>query len=321
MARFSQSLGRRFAQAAATRVGRWITLLVVLALLLFSGIRRSATTVTSTCRLTLPRVVSHRGVDEDEHGPAPSTLPKIGALIDDGIGSFDLDLFWADDGGGTTLFIGHPPSLRKMWKLADEVHATPLDTLRTRAQPDGLLRFTDLLALLARRRADVGTVSLELKFPTHPEWMRRLRMMYAQAAAHGVAQLIAGIVSSRAEAVAHRAAQAAAGVRVPLLCILRDIDAPVGADGEPHPNASMMRASADAFDGWAPSWKLLEPSLLTAAQSAPLSVWSVDTEAQLRRVFTHGPKDVISNRPRWARKTLAAWQRDVCAGVPDTPDK
>ena len=172
--------------------------------------RRRVDGIAAGCR-RLPRVVSHRGVDEDERGgPAPSTLAQLGALLDDGFSSFDLDLFWASDGGGSGLFVGHPPSLKKMWSLADEVHATPLEALRARARPDGLLPLTDLLALLSRRRASVGLVSLELKFPTHPEWRRRLKILYEQVAAAGVATLIGGVLGSRAEALAHREAQAAA---------------------------------------------------------------------------------------------------------------
>ena len=57
---------------------------------------------------------------------------------------------------------------------------------------------------------------------------------------------------------------------------------------------------------------LLEPSLRGAAAGLPLSVWAVDTDEQLTRVFVHGPRDVISNRPRWARRTLAQWHKEEC---------
>ena len=295
---------------------RWLGLLAVLALLLFSGLfggtsTSTTTTIAAGCR-RLPRVVSHRGVDEDERGgPAPSTLAQLGALLDDGFSSFDLDLFWASDGGGSGLFVGHPPSLKKMWSLADEVHATPLEALRARARPDGLLPLTDLLALLSRRRASVGLVSLELKFPTHPEWRRRLKILYEQVAAAGVATLIGGGLGSRAEALAHREAQAAAGARAPLLLVLRDIDAPVGADGAPHANASAIVQAASLFDGGiSASVKLLEPSLRGAA--SPLAIWTVDDEPSLRRCFRVGPDDVVSNRPRWARRTLARWRQAEC---------
>ena len=299
----------------ATRIGRWAALLSICGMMLFSGLFGSTTsTISATCRLAVPRIVSHRGVDEDELGAKPSTLARIVALIDDGFSSFDLDLFWAADKDLASLFVGHPPSLRKLWGLTDEVHATPLATLRTRSQPDGLLPLHELLALLARRRSEVanGMVSLELKFPNHPEWRRKLGLLYSQIASHGVAPLVAAVVGGEGEAAAHREAQAKAGVRVALLCVLRDIDAPKGADGWPHANATAMAMTARSYDGWAPSWQLLEPNLRGATRGLPVSTWAVDTEEQLRRSFVYRPRDIISNRPRWARHTLARWHKEEC---------
>ena len=71
-------------------------------------------------------------------------------------------------------------------------------------------------------------------------------------------------------------------------------------------------------DGWSPSYKLLEPSLKAAAGGAPLSVWAIDAEPPLRNAFQIGPRDVISNRPRWARRMLTAWQKEECAKL--TPE-
>ena len=306
---------RRLATLAATRIGRWTSLLSILALLLFSGLSRySGSSASSTCRLSLSRVVSHRGVDEDEHGPVPSTLSQIERLLDDGFGSFDLDVFWAADTSVTSLFIGHPPSLRKQWHLDDEVHATPLETLQAKSQSQGgMLRLSDLLGMLARRKADVGQVSLELKFPSHPAWRHKLGLLYAQLAAHKLLDgRIAGIVLTHDEAAAHRQAQQAVGLRVPLLCVLRDNDAPVGADGQPHANVSALRRADGTYDGWAPSVKLLEPSLKAATGQRPLLVWTVDSEAHLRLAYLHNPHDIVSNRPRWARRTLQQWQREEC---------
>ena len=309
---------RRLAALAATQLGRWVALFALLALLLFSSLGRysSAGSASATCRVVVPRVVSHRGVDEDEHGPAPSTLPQIEKLLDEGFGSFDLDVFWSGDTSAASLFIGHPPSVRQLWQLGDEVHATSLATLRAKSQSTGgLLTLSDLLDVLARRRAVVGQVSLELKFPNHPAWRQKLRQMYAEIASRKLAPLVASIVGGRVEASAHRDAQLVSSLRVPLLCVLRDIDAPVGADGQPHANASALRVGRTLYDGWAPSIKLLEPSLKDAAAPLPLLVWAVDTEAMLRRVYLHGPRDVVSNRPRWARRTLDKWQRDECGNV------
>ena len=79
----------------------------MLILLLFGGLFGAGST-TTPCRGT-PRVVSHRGVDEDERGPVPSTLLRIIAILDDGFDPVDLDLFWHPAVAGTSLLATHRP--------------------------------------------------------------------------------------------------------------------------------------------------------------------------------------------------------------------
>ena len=205
-----------------------------------------------TCAPTrLPRVVSHRGVDEDVSGPVPTTHKSVSALLDAGITSFDVDVFWAADDGGNELFVGHPPSLRKRWHLDAEVHQTPLAKLRQQAQPDGgLLRLSDFLRVLVGHRRKLGQVSLELKFPSEQiEWRRRLPVLYAQVAAARLSSQVAGVAFDAAQAAAHRAAQTAAGLRSPVLLVLRDNEVPIGADGLPHANMSLVTTSDAPYDG------------------------------------------------------------------------
>ena len=265
---------------------------------------------SSTCApARLPRVVSHRGVDEDVAGAVPTTAKSVTALLTAGITSFDVDVFWAAD-SGRELFLGHPPSLRKRWRLDAEVHQTPLAKLRQQALPDGgLLRLSDFLRILAGHRRKLGQVSLELKFASEQaEWRRRLPALYAQVAAARLSSQVAAVALDAAQAAAHRAAQAAAGLRVPVLAVLRDNDAPLGADGLPHANLSLVGSSDAPYDGWSASVRLLEPALRRAAATRSLAVWTVDAEADLRRSWGAQVDDVVTNRAGWARAQLARWR-------------
>ena len=276
--------------------------------------------VSSTCAVTpVPRVVSHRGVDEDVAGPGvPVTAASVSNLLNSGITSFDVDLFWAAD-SGADLFVGHPPSLRKRWRLDADVCDTPIAVLRQRAQSDGgLLRLADLLRILAGHRRSLGLASLELKFPERQtEWRRRLYGLYAQISAARLAPQVAVCAFDAAQARAHRSAQAAARLQVRVLAVIRDNDAPRGADGAPHANLSALGAADAPYDAWAASVKLLEPTLRQAAAGRLLSVWCVDSEADLRRAWTMRADDVISNRAGWARAQLARWRAEeerACQG-------
>ena len=339
---FSSSTTRAIVEIATSRRAlRLIALFALLAFLLaFSLVPSSATTTTvpevtsaggsdgtsasPPCKRRAPRVVSHRGVDQDDHAGAafPSTLGSIQRLLDEGIGSFDLDLFWPADDHGKDLFVGHPPSLRQRWRLEDELHATTLAHLERVAKPDGgLLRLADLLQLLARRRGAVGLVSFELKYPAHAEWQARLRLLYSQVAASGLPAVnVAGVALDVPQARAHRDAQAASlpahgrSGLVVVLRVLKDLDAPLGADGERHADLNAVARDDGHFDGWSASVRLLDAPLRTAASTAakPLAVWTVDDEPSLRRAFSHGPDDVVTNRARWARRTLERWRKEEC---------
>ena len=314
-------------QAVIRRAWRSLGLLVALGVLLALSLwptssasqQQDVVATASMCTHPRrpPRIVSHRGVDEDQAGGvAPSTAARLQALLGVGITSFDVDLFWvADDDGGDELFVGHPPSLRTLWGLAADVHAIPLATLRQRSLPDGLLRLADMLRIFADHRNKFGQVSLELKFPTHPEWHRRLAPLYAQLAAARLATHAAVVVNDAAQAAAHRAAQTAAALRVPIFVVVRDNDAPIGPDGQPHANLSAL-ADEPLYDGWSASWKVLDTALRRASlapargRTHRLAVWVCDHEPELRRVWDLGAEDVVSNRPLWARSLLERWQKE-----------
>ena len=79
-------------------------------------------------------------------------------------------------------------------------------------------------------------ISLELKYPEHPEWPLQLSRLYALLKATGIAHKFALVAEDSAQARQHLEAQRQHGVRVSLLQLHRDIDAPRGADGVPHFN-------------------------------------------------------------------------------------
>ena len=140
------------------------------------------------CTRSMPRIFSHRGFDASEALYEVTSQRSLRDLLDGGLRSFDLDLFWTDhDPEGTphptpnpsrnpnpsrepegpsptllltltgTMFVGHPPSLRRLWHLpADLVH-TPLAELRSR-QEVKLLSLPDLLRLLKRRQRALDQV-------------------------------------------------------------------------------------------------------------------------------------------------------------------
>ena len=101
-----------------------------------------------------------------------------------------------------------------------------------------------------------------------------------------------------------------------------------GRDGM-SPFAPMMQQMAHDFPGW--RRLLYFPTLLWltgggdaalvglpvagvgfglaaayGGAASPLAIWTVDDEPSLRRCFRVGPDDVVSNRPRWARRSVDA---------------
>jgi hypothetical protein len=301
---------------AGQRIGvRALALLGTLLLLVASSLWPASTVTeqhvpaSSPCAHRVPRVVSHRAVDEDRAGPAPSTAARMAALLEAGVTSFDLDVFWADDGGGRDLYIGHPPSLRRLWRLDADPPSVRPAALLAAAQPDGLLRLADALRLLAGHRRGLGQISLELKFPTHPEWRRRLRTLYEHVRDARLEAHTAAVAMDAAQAAAHREAASTAGLVVPVLGVLRDVDAPLGADGARHANLTVLAHAP--FDGWSASVHLLDAPLRTAATARlGLAVWTVDGEPELRRAWTYGANDVVTNRPLWARQLLERWREE-----------
>ena len=65
-----------------------------------------------------------------------------------------------------------------------------------------------------------------------------------------------------------------------MLRVLKDLDAPLGADGERHADLNAVARDDGHFDGWSASVRLLDAPLRTAASTAakPLAVWTVDDE-------------------------------------------
>ena len=79
-------------------------------------------------------------------------------------------------------------------------------------------------------------ISLELKYPEHPQWSLQLSRLYALLAATGIAHKFAIVAEDSGQARQHLEAQRQHGVHVTLLQLHRDMDAPRGADGVPHFN-------------------------------------------------------------------------------------
>ena len=213
---------------------------------------------------------------------------------------------------------------------------TPLRELRERKDVR-LLSLEDLLRLLGRRQRGITQVSLELKFPEHPQWPEQLARLYAQLAASGIAHKarrpapvrrrpraeprararaqIALVVDNGAQAAQHRSAQRQHGVTVELLQLHRDLDAPVGPDGQPHFNQSLALATGALFDGWSVSVKLLEPAMMAQARrlQRPVSVWVVDDEEALELAWRLEVDGLVTNRPKWAHSQVLAWYDEACA--------
>ena len=298
---------RRF---SISRNGRIAAVAAATLILLLSQPWRRRAAPHAACAAP-PTIYSHRGFDAAESARVTTTA-SIEALLDAGITAFDLDVFWvADD---PQLFIGHPPSLRRLWSLDAALVNTPLRELRARADVE-LYPLRSLLELVGRRPAAFTQVSLELKQPEHVRWPDQLARLYSLVAAAGVGAKVALVVEDDVQAAAHRAAQASARggpLHVPLLLLLRDLDAPRDASGVPHANLSAL--ASPSADGFAASAKLLDAPLADAARARgrPLCVWVVDDDASLRAAWELRVPCVITNLPTWAARRLGEWRAAEC---------
>ena len=270
------------------------------------------------CAAVAPRVASHRGFDAEldrPRGAGTLSAVSVTALLDRGVRAYDIDVFWVDDDVSSTLYVGHPASLRMLWDLPAPPLLTPIADLRAKSS-GGLWSLGDLLALVRTNRARVDFVSLELKYPNDRAWRQRLGAMYAAIRDAGVADLCA--IVADADAVAdHASAQLEAGVRVGLHLLLRDADAPRYRDGaRADANVSSTLAAGAAlgvrYDALTASAALLGPGLLSEARSVPVVAWVVDDETALALAYRLRIHAVISNRPTWAMRTLERWRSDAC---------
>lgn len=114
--------------------------------------------VRRTCTRRKPRIYSHRGFDASEALYEVTSQRSLRDLLDAGLRSFDLDLFWTLDDPEGTMFVGHPPSLRRLWQLPADLVRTPLAELRARKEVR-LLSLQELLRLLTRRQRALDQVS------------------------------------------------------------------------------------------------------------------------------------------------------------------
>jgi len=266
------------------------------------------------CTRSMPRIFSHRGFDASEALYEVTSQRSLRDLLDGGLRSFDLDLFWTDHDPEGTMFVGHPPSLRRLWNLPADLVRTPLDELRSRPEVK-LLSLEELLRLLKRRTRALEQVSLELKNPEHPKWPLQLSRLYALLATTGIAHKFALVAEDSRQAREHLVAQRQHGVHVTLLQLHRDMNAPRDADGLPHFNRSAAAEARSLFGGWSVSVKLLEPSLMAAAAEAQqeVYVWVVDEEAALELAWKHSVHGLVTNRPKWAQSQVQSWYDEACA--------
>jgi hypothetical protein len=265
-----------------------------------------------------PRVVSHRGFDVDHAKPPTATAKTITNLLHAEIVSFDLDVFWTADDSPSDLFIGHPPSMRKLCSLEAEVHETPTATMRARLPaPADLLSLDRLLELLVRHREEIGVVTLELKFPQHPDWQARLAQLYTAIRAARASDFTAVIVDGEAQIVLHERAQRETNASVAAYALLRDGDVLPAAEGrEPRlREGTFSEEAADKMDGWYVSTQCAQPALRRLVRadeglSSPVGVWVADDEPTLNRMWEYEPDELITNRPLWATALLDQWEAD-----------
>ena len=303
-----------------------LTFTAAVALLFFST--RFSTTSTSlsgassSCRS--PRLISHRGFDADV-ASAPAA-DSVASLLDSGVSSFDVDLFWLSSTapGSSPLFIGHPPSTRSLWQLPQELPDTPLEHVRTSEHGHQLFPLEDFLSVLRSRSAHAKQTTLELKFPDRPEWPTHLKRMYNEIAASGIANQLGAVVESKAGAAAHRAAQSAAGTRVELFFLQRDLGAEKDGKGEPHLNTttlSVVRITyylllTTYYLILTPHYLILTPySLLLTLYSLPLSYHLLLTTYYLTGSGTcsKGPNLAFALGGRWLKNAMCTSCRPTCA--------
>jgi len=306
-------------QGLACSPGRPTKLLVAFALLLLvlAGLLGSALlpAASRACLLHSPKVTSHRGFDASDVSIKVTSAETIRSLVAAGVRSFDLDLFWTAD-PEVGFFIGHPPSVLSLWRLAGPLSQTPLATLR--AGGPALLAFDALLGLIRELEPSLDEVSLELKEPEHPLWAAQLRRLYKQIGASGIdPHKLAAVVASPALAAEHRRQQEAAGVRLPLLGLVRDLDLGPAPNGLSASNLSALLDKTDAasgapYDGWTISARLLDGQQLPQHKGRLLSVWTVDDEDSLRRSWHAAVDAVITNHPLWAQRLLSVWVEERC---------
>ncbi|KAL1511445.1 hypothetical protein AB1Y20_006244 [Prymnesium parvum] len=267
------------------------------------------------CSLRLPRLISHRAFDADTADrPSAATIRE---LIGRGVASFDVDVFWMASAAadGSSLFVGHPPTTRALLQLEGQLTDTRVETLRATARGDWLLPLEEFLAVLRSRSALVGRTSVELKFAERPEWREQLRRLYLALASSGISDRFAVVVDGPVQAYEHREMQAALGVRLPMMVVVKDMGAERSEeDGLLHANITQLNLELElnargSVSTIAPSVKVLHRDILDTALShkLPLTVWVVDTEPELRHAWQMQVEGLITNRPAWAMALLNRW--------------
>mmetsp|Transcript_36529 Transcript_36529/g.60501 ORF Transcript_36529/g.60501 Transcript_36529/m.60501 type:complete len:341 (+) Transcript_36529:105-1127(+) len=290
---------------------RQFGLLVLLLLLtVFLAVSLLPSAERRSCHVAMPRVISHRGFDSSSSDRVAS-IGTIEGLIRAGVRSFDVDLYWTLD-ANAGLFIGHPPSLIALWGLTLPLSGIPLASLK--AQPGvTLLPLEALLAHMKLSLESVDQVSLELKETEHPLWQEQLRQLYRQITVSGLAHKLAIVAGTSEQAAIHKREQLRAGTHVALLGLVRDIDAPHRRlDGSLFANLSGVYdeglSHGVTYDGWSVSAKLLDAQLVSGAGGKPVSLWVVDDEQTLQSASDNYVESIITNKPLWARETLASWR-------------
>jgi glycerophosphoryl diester phosphodiesterase len=314
-----------------------LSLLTLVAVSLVVGARLRYAPTTDVCDPPMPRVISHRGFDAGA-GEISASAATVRRLIESGVRSFDLDLFWTAD-EPAQFYVGHPASLASRLKLKGVMSSHKSEALLERISAVGggggnggdgdgdgggggarlPLSLSELIGLVSRDWAAVGAISLELKEPGHPSWSVHLRTVLGSLRKANVQDKFAFIADSPAQAGVHRRMQQAVGVNVPLHLVVRDVHAPRDAGGAPYANltgtAALLAARNTRCNGWSVSAKLLSPSMGAEGEEMgmPVDVWVVDGDPILRRAVAAGVAGVVSNRPMWALAKLAEIRAELCA--------
>ena len=264
------------------------------------------------CAAHTLEVYSHRALGGPSSPGVPDAVVSektIRVLHRAGIRSFDLDLFWSEDGH---LFVGHPVALRQVWrhqlnesrswKHSKSVFSLSADEVRRAARSEAILEVPRLLEIARELRL---SLALDLKGAARNRFSAHLRWLADEVIRRELERSVVIWVPSVTFAKQlQRAPNGPLRLARPLL------DRP--AAGQPACGGTLTTDDAKRFAVLGPSVRCLKSPALQA-QLAPwrkaprgLVVWVVDTLDDAVAVARAGATNVVSNVPGQLRANLTA---------------